>query len=35
MTSISELEKSAYLAFKPPKKLSLSEWADEYAYLKC
>ena len=33
MTSISELEKSAYLAFKPPKKLSLSEWADEYAYL--
>ena len=33
MTSISELEKSAYLAFKPPKKLTLSEWADEYAYL--
>ena len=33
MTSISELEKSAYAAFKPPKKLTLSEWADEYAYL--
>ena len=33
MTSIAELEKKAYLAFKPPRKLSLSEWADEYAYL--
>jgi phage terminase large subunit GpA-like protein len=33
MTSITELEKKAYLAFKPPRKLSLSEWADEYAYL--
>ena len=33
MTSINSLEKSAYSAFKPPKKLSLSEWADEYAYL--
>mgnify|MGYP003313255800 FL=1 len=31
--SLTELEKSAYLAFKPPKKLTLSEWADEYAYL--
>ena len=31
--SLSQLEKSAYLAFKPPKKLTLSEWADEYAYL--
>ena len=31
--SLTELEKSAYSAFKPPKKLSLSEWADEYAYL--
>ena len=31
--SLTELEKKAYLAFKPPKKLSLSEWADEYAYL--
>ena len=31
--SILELEKKAYLAFKPPRKLSLSEWADEYAYL--
>jgi len=33
MTSITELEKKAYAAFKPPKKLSLSEWADEFAYL--
>ena len=31
--SILELEKKAYLAFKPPRKLSLSEWADEFAYL--
>ena len=31
--SLTELEKKAYAAFKPPKKLSLSEWADEYAYL--
>jgi phage terminase large subunit GpA-like protein len=31
--SLSQLEKSAYAAFKPPKKLTLSEWADEYAYL--
>jgi len=31
--SLTELEKSAYAAFKPPKKLTLSEWADEYAYL--
>ena len=33
MTSIAELEKKAYAAFKPPRKLSLSEWADEFAYL--
>ena len=33
MTSIVELQKLAYAAFLPPKKLSLSEWADEYAYL--
>ena len=33
MTSIVELQKLAYSAFLPPKKLSLSEWADEYAYL--
>ena len=33
MTSITELEKKAYAAFKPPRKLSLSEWADEFAYL--
>ena len=31
--SILELERRALLAFKPPRKLSLSEWADEYAYL--
>ena len=33
MSAILELEKRAFAAFKPPKKLSLSEWADEYAYL--
>ena len=33
MTSITELEKKAYAACKPPRKLSLSEWADEFAYL--
>ena len=33
MSSITELEKNAYLAFKPPRKLTLSEWANEYAYL--
>ena len=33
MSAILELEKRAYAAFKPPKKLTLSEWADEYAYL--
>ena len=33
MTSIFDLEKKAYAAFLPPKKLTLSEWADEYAYL--
>ena len=33
MTNIQELEKAALEAFRPPKKLSLSEWADEYAYL--
>ena len=33
MTNILELEKIAFEAFRPPKKLSLSEWADEYAYL--
>jgi len=33
MTSIFDLEKKAYAAFLPPKKLSLSEWADQYAYL--
>ena len=33
MTSIFDLEKKAYAAFLPPKKLSLSAWSDEYAYL--
>ena len=33
MSAIVELEKRAFAAFKPPKKLTLSEWADEYAYL--
>ena len=31
--SILELERRAFAAFKPPRKLTLSEWADEYAYL--
>jgi len=33
MSAILELEKKAFAAFKPPKKLTLSQWADEYAYL--
>jgi len=33
MSAIVELERRAFAAFKPPKKLTLSEWADEYAYL--
>lgn len=33
MTNLFELEQLAFEAFRPPKKLSLSEWADEYAYL--
>jgi len=33
MNNLLKLEKTAYLAFKPPKKLSLSQWADNYAYL--
>ena len=33
MTNLFELEQLALEAFRPPKKLSLSEWADEYAYL--
>jgi phage terminase large subunit GpA-like protein len=28
-----KLKKAAFLAFKPPKKMTLSEWADNYAYL--
>ena len=33
MSNIDLLEKKALLAFKPPKKLTLSEWADENAFL--
>jgi len=33
MNNLLKLEKKAYLSFKPPKKLSLSQWADNYAYL--
>ena len=33
MNNLLKLEKTAYLAFKPPKKLSLSQWADKNAYL--
>ena len=33
MTNINDLEKKAFSAFKPPKKLTLSAWADEYARL--
>jgi phage terminase large subunit GpA-like protein len=28
-----KLRKAAFLAFKPPKKMTLSQWADNYAYL--
>jgi phage terminase large subunit GpA-like protein len=28
-----KLRNAAFLAFKPPKKMTLSEWADSYAYL--
>ena len=33
MTSVFSIANKAFLAFKPPKKLTLSQWADEYAYL--
>jgi terminase, large subunit len=33
MSNITRVEKATLLAFKPPKRLSLSEWADNYAYL--
>ena len=33
MSNIELLERKALLAFKPPKKLTLSEWADENAFL--
>ena len=33
MTALARLERAALTAFKPPRKLSLSEWADTYAVL--
>ena len=33
MSNLLSLEQIAFNSFKPPKKLSLSDWADEYAYL--
>ena len=33
MSNREKLKKAAFLAFKPPKKMTLSEWADTYAYL--
>jgi len=33
MDNLLKLEKAAWKAFKPPEKLSLSEWADRYAFL--
>jgi len=33
MSNILSLEQIAFDSFKPPKKLSLSDWADQYAYL--
>ena len=33
MNNAIKLRNKAFLAFKPPKKMTLSEWADSYAYL--
>ena len=33
MSNLLTLEQSAFGSFKPPKKLSLSDWADQHAYL--
>ena len=33
MTNLEFLEETAFGSFKPPKKLSLSDWADQNAYL--
>ena len=33
MASINAIATTALLAFKPPEKLTLSEWADRFAYL--
>ena len=33
MSNILELEKKAFEAFRPPKKLNLSDWANEHAFL--
>lgn len=33
MTNLLRLERAALSAFRPPRKLTLSQWADDYAYL--
>ena len=33
MNNIARLERAAFSAFRPPRKLTLSEWADSYAFL--
>ena len=33
MSNLLLLEQTAFNSFKPPEKLSLSDWADQYAYL--
>lgn len=33
MSTATALERAFFTSFRPPKRLSLSEWADEYAYL--
>ena len=33
MNSADKVKLAAFKAFKPPKKMTLSEWADTYAYL--
>ena len=33
LPAVERLERAAYSAFKPPRRLTLSEWADTYAFL--
>jgi len=33
MSNLNRLERAAFSAFRPPRKLTLSEWADNYAFL--